>query len=356
MRSEIMRAMHTPETVLVAVPSPFVFLFKPAYALAALMLVIVVGGGSAAAAAEEALPGDTLYGIKLAVNERLERAVAVTPEARATVEVRQAQERLQEVELLAAVGDVEETTLDEAAAKVEEHIARVDEVAQELLEEGDETAADAVHAKLTAALATHADILHAQSEDADEDEQRSLRLLALTVRNAAGQALEAQDEAIPRADQDEERSERLATARKESVERSMEKLAEGLRDDGIAPESQEELSAEYLELEGEMAEALAFYESGEFRQAANAYEKIDARASRTLILFASAKRIEEHTDKEVLITLEKIVPVAATEEAAPMLMMEAATFDTRMMKAPEEDEPEMRRQEFRFRVRDRDQD
>src|SRR3989338_8217513 len=47
------------------------FTKHPAAATAVLLLAIVAGGGGLAYAAEWSAPGDTLYGLKRAVNERL---------------------------------------------------------------------------------------------------------------------------------------------------------------------------------------------------------------------------------------------------------------------------------------------
>lgn len=347
MRSNLEDAMARTPRVTVAVPSPLVFLFQPARAFAFVLTLAVLGSGGAAWAAEGALPGDTLYAVKLSVNERLEQALAVGEVAKASVEVRHAEERLQEVELLAAKGEVAQEVLDEAAEKVEAHVERVGEVARALAEEGDETAADAMHTRISSALSAHAEIIRAQSEDAQNE--RPLRVLALKVENAADDAEDAQQQDIGKPQEDDAWAMRLVASREESVRAQMQKLTEGLADDGVAPETQETITKELAQMEEDLAVASALAEGEEYRESANAYEALSRRAYRAQVLLASAQRIEDTTDKEVLITVETIVEEseATNEDAAGAMLMKMA--------APEESEVRTR-EEFRFRVRDRRED
>lgn len=351
MRSELERLTNAPATVMVAVPSPFAFLFDPPKAFAFALLVLIIGGGSTSLAATGSLPGDTLYGVKLGVNERLERALAVSSEAKADVEVRHAQERLQEVELLAAKGSVDEVTLDIAEAKLEEHVARADEAAKDLVEEGNEGAADAIHAKIATALTAHADIIRSQSDDADGDARKDLRGLAIAVKNAAGHVEDAQEDDVAESD---ENVEALALAREASVQEAMDELSSELAEDGIAAETQEEFSLELAAIQAEFEEAVILEDKGD---ASEAYKALGERAYRALALLSSAKRIEKDADKEVLVTLEGEEEATTTEAeastTAPVLMM---TMQAKMA-APVVNEPEPQpRKEFRFWVRERSQE
>ncbi len=356
MRAHLEAITTLPPTVTVSVPSPLAFFFQPGPAFAFVVALVVFTGGGASLAAEGALPGDTLYSVKLGVNERLERAFAVSEVAKANVEVRHAEERLQEVELLAAKGSVEELVVEEAVAKVESHVERVSEAARVLAQEGDETSADAVHTRLSSALAAHAEIIRSQSEEADREDERHLRVLALKVENAAGNSEDAQDEEVERPSQDDAWAERLAISREESVRTQLKKLSGGLSKEGITPETQETLNEMYRELETELALAAELSAEGEYREAANAYEKLERKAYRTAVLLASAKRIEDKTNKEVLITIDRIVEepetIAADAAAPAMMLMKAAAPEAAQMVV---EEPRVR-EEFRFRVRDRKDD
>lgn len=66
-------------------------------------IVLMFGAGSAVAASQGALPGDTLYGIKRAV-ERVSLALHRAPEGRAGLQLQFAQIRLNEIQALLAAG------------------------------------------------------------------------------------------------------------------------------------------------------------------------------------------------------------------------------------------------------------
>jgi hypothetical protein len=98
------------------------------------VIVAVLGSGAGVSyAAEGAVPGDALYGFKLAVNEGVGSALAVTPEAQARWETRRVERRLEEAEVLVSAGRLDaaksavlEDKISESAAKAEEHLAKVD--------------------------------------------------------------------------------------------------------------------------------------------------------------------------------------------------------------------------------------
>jgi hypothetical protein len=86
--------------------NPFAFLSRPAMRLAvagAFAVALLVGGLTAAAASERSLPGDPLYGVKLGV-ERAQLAVTFDSSARAHLQLRFAEVRLDEAQQLFAIG------------------------------------------------------------------------------------------------------------------------------------------------------------------------------------------------------------------------------------------------------------
>ena len=96
------QAFDVPSPILITetrVKSPYVFFnFLHLRVLAPLLIVLVVlvGSGTAYAAAG-ALPGDTLYPIKINVNEKVAEALATTPQAKVEVHAKLAQKRLLDV-------------------------------------------------------------------------------------------------------------------------------------------------------------------------------------------------------------------------------------------------------------------
>ena len=76
--------------------------FVPALALVAVLLFT----GGASLFAEGALPGDSLYSLKININEGLQGLTAITPEAKARLAVVVTEKRLQEAATLSARGEL----------------------------------------------------------------------------------------------------------------------------------------------------------------------------------------------------------------------------------------------------------
>ncbi len=70
------------------------------YLVPALAILLMISGGTASFVAQQSLPGDTLYTLKLNVNENIESLLALSPESKAEVNLRQVSERLDEAEVL----------------------------------------------------------------------------------------------------------------------------------------------------------------------------------------------------------------------------------------------------------------
>lgn len=75
-------------------------------------------------AAEGALPGETLYAVKIQVNERIEVALATTVEEKIAVETQIAERRVTEAQILEAAGRLDATTSAEIEDNFESHAAR----------------------------------------------------------------------------------------------------------------------------------------------------------------------------------------------------------------------------------------
>ncbi len=97
--------------------------FHP-YAVIAGLLIVALGGSSAGAAslAENALPGDLLYPIKVNVNEEVRAALASTPEKKADVALARAERRIDELNTLAARGELSEEIKTEIDSRIDEHV------------------------------------------------------------------------------------------------------------------------------------------------------------------------------------------------------------------------------------------
>jgi hypothetical protein len=135
MRIALRAAMHAPSG---PVPSPYHFFFSRALVPLSLVLVLAVGGGTAYAA-QGALPGDALYPVKRAVNERVEGALALSREAKAKFDARVASRRLAEASALSSKGHLSDDVEAELAADFDAHaeklIRRIEEEPEASIEE-----------------------------------------------------------------------------------------------------------------------------------------------------------------------------------------------------------------------------
>lgn len=182
----------------------FNFQFFSTRILAPLAVVFLISSGTTYAA-EGALPGDTLYPIKVYVNEGVALSLARTPEAKAEAHVTLAERRVEEAQSLAAEGRLDATTTETLAVEVETHIEeaqmRADEA--EMTERGKSRE---VREKLAATLDTSARVLArigATKDDTTKESSAalSMRLLARAEGSTHGEAARAMSKAAaPEAD------------------------------------------------------------------------------------------------------------------------------------------------------------
>ncbi len=90
--------------------SPYLFhstfwTYKRLVSVVAVLALIITSGGTSFAAASS-LPGDTLYGVKVNVNEEVQSIIAISPDAKVKVAADRVKERLNEADKLSARGDL----------------------------------------------------------------------------------------------------------------------------------------------------------------------------------------------------------------------------------------------------------
>lgn len=87
-------------------------------------------------AAQDSVPGELLYPVKIQVNERVERALALTPEEKARVAVRQTITRLEEVKKLIDANKYDEQNEKTINANFEYHFKDVEKNTEQLAKDG----------------------------------------------------------------------------------------------------------------------------------------------------------------------------------------------------------------------------
>ena len=140
---------------------------KPKAALLTIALLFSLGGGTSLAA-NDALPGDTLYPIKVNINERIEGMLAVNEEAKAEFELEKIEVRLQEAEKLAQKNEASEEKISKVEFRLDKHLERLDERADKFEEKGNEAKAEELRARLEAMLEVHSEVLSSLEDYLDQ--------------------------------------------------------------------------------------------------------------------------------------------------------------------------------------------
>ncbi len=194
MRTVLISHMHKNPAM---IASPFWGLLSPLGLIAirqgafALSLLILVGGGTTIAA-EGALPGGTLYGLKIGVVEPVRGAFAVGEEAQATWHAELASRRLAEIDDLVVSDTVSTEVRAEAAARVA-YSATVAAEKIDVLAKKNEKKAGKAAVKLERALAAHSVTLRVLQESGDASSTPVLRAAAdiASAPSAAAAAFDA---------------------------------------------------------------------------------------------------------------------------------------------------------------------
>lgn len=136
--------------------SLFSFRYSPALAA---VLILVLGTGSLSYAAESALPGETLYSVKIHVNEKVQTALAVTPEAKAYWEAKRAERRVKEAKRLADAGRLTPETNDTLIVAFNAHIENSHTNIRKVADRGRRERAEEITKKTEVALRSQAETL-----------------------------------------------------------------------------------------------------------------------------------------------------------------------------------------------------
>jgi len=159
---------------------------------AALVLVLFCGVGTSYAA-EGALPGDTLYPVKIHVNESVQGALALSPASQAAWNAERATRRLEEAETLAAQGRLTPDAQAQVQGGLAQATEQFDASVSVLAKSDDVPAAAAAQSDLQASLTAHEQVLSALSVALPEVQADVKPILAL-VRSRAQSARDDREE------------------------------------------------------------------------------------------------------------------------------------------------------------------
>lgn len=188
MRARLEQAMDTSLRVNVArvrTQSSYSW-FSIRFAMPLAAFLIIVLGGSTVYAAQTALPGGPLYPVKIYVNEQVEGALAISPEAKVSFHTGVAETRLKEAEALASEGRLDANTSAQIESNFNDHVAEADTIAKGL-EDEDPAASVEATVRLDSSLAAHGSILGRIGQGSlDEATKNNAIHLAIQVRSREG--------------------------------------------------------------------------------------------------------------------------------------------------------------------------
>lgn len=187
---------HNPIRQTPKIPSPYtsVTLWLGRVAVVG-AIALVVTGSTLIAAANQALPGDTLYGFKVGVNEEIQSFLKPTPAARLAFESQRTEERLNEAQALIVRGDFTPEAQETIKKNIEKHSQEITRQAQELATIDPETYEEVTLLAQTS-LARKAEETKALAEESllDPETHDAVILATLTVTEQVAATLTIADE------------------------------------------------------------------------------------------------------------------------------------------------------------------
>lgn len=155
------------------------------YAVA--LLLVVVAGGGVTLGAEGSVPGDSLYSLKISVNEPVMTALAPTATGQAKVAASIATRRVDEAVVLANRGELTPARQTYLSEQFDARIKVADKKSKELASTGDSKGAETIQANLAANLAGEAQALGAVTAKNSGERSDLLRIVVATSERISGE-------------------------------------------------------------------------------------------------------------------------------------------------------------------------
>lgn len=257
------------------------------------VLAFVLVGGGVSYAAEGSVPGDALYPVKVKVNENVVSALAVSDEAKARWEARLAERRLEEAEVLAADGRLDEDTGAELEERFREHAERTQERVTTIAEKRGPESAATLSSHFESSLKAHEKVLSRLSDDPKADGKAGA--LATAVGDEADQTEAdrhvAEDDLDAKVNEPDKRraaESRLAEAQSKIAE-TESYLAK--REGKFAPEATEAARAVLAQADGMVQEGVALMGESDFGGAFRKFQEAHLLASRAKVTLVMSERL-----------------------------------------------------------------
>jgi hypothetical protein len=156
------------------------------------LLIALTAGGGVSVAAESAVPGDTLYPMKVSINEGVRGWVAVSDEAEAKWQTRLSERRLEEAEELAADGELSLEKRERLENRFQESAERIQAIITAMEEQDDAVTEVMIHSEMEASLRAHEQVLARLAVRLENDTQTREQVLALLSQVRSNVAVTSQ--------------------------------------------------------------------------------------------------------------------------------------------------------------------
>lgn len=310
-RSRLLQAMEEGE---VRVPAEFrqpiqtqrsgqIFNFiqtKTMPVLITLVIVALVGGG-VSATAENALPGDTLFPVKVLVNERLVASFALTPEAKMSVEARLAERRLEEAEKLASEGRLSADVRAQIEANFQAHADRVEARIEDLKARGNAQVAADVTSNFEASLKAHEQILARLEADERSEVKAEVSPIRGTVTVLLGVMARERENAEAKVQagtsvEVQAAAEGRLTAAENKIAEARNFIARAKA--SLGAEATAKAEARLADAEGKIAEGKAELSAGAFGEAFADFQEASRIAQEAKLLVQARQELKVNVDLE----------------------------------------------------------
>jgi hypothetical protein len=160
---------------------------------ACLALVLVLAGTGTVAAASGSVPGDKLYSVKMAT-EQVQWKLTFSQKAKAKLQARFAERRVQEIAQLAKKGRTEE--LEKLTSRFEAHLAKIEQLAEQIRATDSEDGERITELRqvLYVNMARDLAILEVAEARAPERAQAAIAVARARLMERYGEAIKALDE------------------------------------------------------------------------------------------------------------------------------------------------------------------
>ncbi|MFZ2072123.1 MAG: DUF5667 domain-containing protein [Minisyncoccia bacterium] len=154
----------------------FVFVSNKRVLISAFVILLLILGGGTSYAAENSLPGDFLYTIKVHVNENVEGFLALNPKARAKLNEKIIEKRLEEVDKLASLGKLNEKNKIKIEEGIEKASVKLNRHLEKLMDERDFEKVSEINDSLEVSYGEHGKKLEKliEKEDSSKEEIKSI--------------------------------------------------------------------------------------------------------------------------------------------------------------------------------------